>query len=267
MGPKLGVGMPKRRKKKVLTLPIAATEPAVASAAAVTEKPPPASPEQQLKPSPTRAPPPSPGTLHLKELEAVAAKAARALRRTQTQEDRAFYDYQVALKVGNSKLGIILKTVKRKRKPIAKLEQRLKAKEVELELKEAELWSTECMLLRFHATAVLRDAQNAVLNSKLRRKFVRAHMWKPLGNAAHSHSQRAMQCKAAASPNKKQKVRRDSSADSPADTQSLPACEVQLSENADEPREKIIQRHFLAEVTDIVRRNMSMRESSQAAAQ
>ena len=234
MGPKLGVGMPKRRKKKVLTLPIAATEPAVASAAAVTEKPPPASPEQQLKPSPTRAPPPSPGTLHLKELEAVAAKAARALRRTQTQEDRAFYDYQVALKVGNSKLGIILKTVKRKRKPIAKLEQRLKAKEVELELKEAELWSTECMLLRFHATAVLRDAQNAVLNSKLRRKFVRAHMWKPLGNAAHSHSQRAMQCKAAASPNKKQKVRRDSSADSPADTQSLPSCKAQLNENADE---------------------------------
>ena len=86
---KLGVGMPKRRKTKVPVVEAVAAEAAATPAVTEAEEPPPASPNHKHKPSPARAPPPSPGAVKLKGLEAAAAKAARVLRRTASNQEKA----------------------------------------------------------------------------------------------------------------------------------------------------------------------------------
>ena len=180
MGPKLGVGMPKRRKKKVVAVQAAASEQAAANSVSMTEKPPPASP--QLKPAtlPKRAPPPSPGALKLKELDAAAAKAARELREAQASEQHAAFEFASAKKIYSAKLSSIDKAMKRKRRPLGRRKALNKLWDADIALRTAHHMHTQFQLMAARQLVKLRDAQNSVLNSKLRRKHA---VWKPIGRA------------------------------------------------------------------------------------
>ena len=201
---KLGVGMPKRKKKKVQAAAAVATEPAAAPAAAVAEMPPPPSPKRRAAPSPARAPPPSPGAVKLKELEAAAAKAARVLRLTHSDEQKAEKAFILAVNLFGPKNNSIEKAGKRKRKPLSAWKALNKLWAAESEVKGAQLLLYQCMWRTAVDTVKLRDAQNAVLRAKLRRKSQsrRVRAWNPQGRGvvAARRLQHSLKVQVAASP-------------------------------------------------------------------
>ena len=195
MPKKLGVGMPKRRKKKAVALAPAATEPAAASAVAVAKEPLPVSPQKKPAASPARAgcqtPPPSPGALKLKELEAASAKAARELRSARALEKQAEAKFHTMVQVRyfaqSSKMNSIDKAMRRKRRSLSGHKALNKLWDTDVALRTEhhmlQFMFTQFKLITVTALVKLRDAQNAVLKSKLRQKVKRSRVWKPMGRA------------------------------------------------------------------------------------
>ena len=235
---KLGVGMPKRRKTKAPAVPTAAAEPVVVPAVAVTEEPPPESPKVKPTASPVRAPPTSPGAVKLKELEAASAKAARELRTAQSLEKQASAALTMAGKVYNSKINSIGKAIERKRRPLNGRKALNKVWDADVALRSAHHIHTKFQLMTATSQVQLRDAQNAVLHSKLRRNLRQARVWKPMGRAS------SVLCKGPAASPKKLKVAADrrtvaTQTGCPMENDRLAKLNVQLDQYADQLRDKI----------------------------
>ena len=181
---KLGVGMPKRHKKKVqLAEPVEAVE-ASAGAVAVTEKDPPLSPIPTHNPSPTTAVPPSPSVRKQNVLEAAVRKAREGVRWAARGVKETEADLVLAYKTYKARNASILRASRRKHKPLGPCTCLCKHWKAETAVRMAHAVKDKCALISAEETVKLRDAQIALLRFKLRRKSRRRRVERALGIAS-----------------------------------------------------------------------------------
>ena len=116
---KLGVGMPKRNKKKVEPVATVAAGTVAAPAIAIAKKSPPNSPKVKPAASLMRAPPPSPRAEKERLLKAAVRKAQEAVRIASKGMKHSKAALVLAYKTKRARYDSIDRAQSRKRKPLA----------------------------------------------------------------------------------------------------------------------------------------------------
>ena len=177
---KQGVGMPKRRKKKVVRVEAGASVDTIEGEVAVAEEEPPASPIPTHNPSSTTAravPPPSPGAVKERVLKAAIRGAQIEVRGCERALKRQMRSHTLAYKMWFARQRALERKPKR-RDPW----DRMKELYHDMQALSDEEMQVHCMEAFVAEEKVkLRDCQIALLRFQLRRKSRRCRVGRVLG--------------------------------------------------------------------------------------
>ena len=177
---KQGVGMPKRRKKKVVRVEAGASVDTIEGEVAVAEEEPPASPIPTHNSSSTTAravPPPSPGAVKERVLKAAIRGAQIEVRGCERALKRQMRSYALASKLWFARQRALERKPKR-RDPL----DRVKELYHDMQALSDEEMQVHCMEAFVAEEKVkLRDCQIALLRFQLRRKSRRCRVGRVLG--------------------------------------------------------------------------------------